>query len=101
MNEATFLSVKELAEEFGVHDGLDVSSVSDGRIFRGTKVSQSSDSISERVLQAMEESSNAMPNKSVHKKRATGGASRRRAAKKRPRSVKRGRNFQGSPRRVS
>ena len=31
---------------------------------------------------------------------ATGGGSRRRAAKKRPRSVKRGRNFQGSKRRV-
>jgi hypothetical protein len=32
---------------------------------------------------------------------AIAGASRRRAAKKRPRSVKRGRNFQGSSRRVS
>jgi hypothetical protein len=32
---------------------------------------------------------------------ATGGASRRRAQQKSPRSVKRGRNFQGSSRRVS
>ena len=32
--------------------------------------------------------------------RATGGASRRRAAKKSPRTVKRERNFQGSSRRV-
>ena len=32
--------------------------------------------------------------------RAIAGASRRRAAKKSPRSVKRGRNFQGSSRRV-
>ena len=32
---------------------------------------------------------------------AIAGGSRRRAAKKRPRSVKRGRNFQGSTRRVS
>jgi hypothetical protein len=32
---------------------------------------------------------------------ATAGASRRRAQQKRPRSVKRGRNFQGSSRRVS
>ena len=32
---------------------------------------------------------------------AIAGASRRRAAKKSPRSVKRGRNFQGSKRRVS
>jgi hypothetical protein len=32
---------------------------------------------------------------------ATAGASRRRAQQKRPRSVKRGRNFQGSKRRVS
>jgi hypothetical protein len=32
---------------------------------------------------------------------AIAGASRRRAAKKSPRSVKRGRNFQGSSRRVS
>ena len=31
--------------------------------------------------------------------RATGGASRRRAARQSPRSVKRGRNFQGAPRR--
>jgi len=34
-------------------------------------------------------------------KRATGGASRRRAAKKSPRLVKRGRNFQGSSRRAA
>ena len=34
-------------------------------------------------------------------RRATGGASRRRAQQNRPRSVKRGRNFQGSSRRVS
>ena len=34
-------------------------------------------------------------------KGATGGGSRRRAAKKSPRLVKRGRNFQGSSRRVS
>ena len=32
---------------------------------------------------------------------ATAGASRRRAQQKRPRSVKRGRNFQGSKRRLS
>jgi len=40
-------------------------------------------------------------NGNLNQQRATGGASRRRAAKKRPRSVKRGRNFQGSSRRVS
>ena len=40
-------------------------------------------------------------NASSTQRRAPGGASRRCAAKKSPRTVKRGRNFQGSKRRVS
>ena len=57
-----------------------------------------------KVRQAMERNGRSRMrrlNGKVTAKRATGGASRRRAAKKSPRSVKRGRNFQDSSRRAA
>jgi len=58
----------------------------------------------EQVRQAIQQNGHGYPSTVVKLKaaeeRATGGASRRRAAKS-PRSVKRGRNFQQSSRRTS
>jgi len=54
----------------------------------------------DQVRRAMEQRAKAMPNQKYRKgERAPGGASRRRALPDSPRSVKRGRNFQGAMRR--
>ena len=96
----TLLSVKELAQELGI------STDSVYRAYRKgeTPAAQINRMIRfklEKVHRAMEKKANAMPNSQRSKRRATAGASRRRAARQSPRTVKRGRKFQGSSRRVS
>ncbi len=95
----TLLSVKELAEELGISTDSVYRAYRTGEI-PGAQIARTIRFDLGQVRRAMEERAKAMPN-SQCSKRATGGASRRRAATKRPRSVKRGRNFQGSSRRVS
>ena len=95
----TLLSVKELAQELGI------STDSVYRAYRKKEIpaAQINRMIRfdfEKVKRAMEQRANAMPNSQGSMQRAIAGASRRRAPKS-PRSVKRGRNFQGSTRRVS
>ena len=94
----TLLSVKELAEELGISTDSVYRAYRSGEI-PGAQIARIIRFDLVQVLRAMEERAKAMPN-SQCTKRATGGASRRRARKS-PRSVKRGRNFQGSSRRVS
>jgi ribosome-binding protein aMBF1 (putative translation factor) len=94
-----FLSVKELAEELGVHEDT-IYRAHLKKLIPVKKVCKVLRFDLEIVLKALgEHASDTRPKRSS--KRATGGASRRRAAKKSPRSVKRGRNFQGSSRRLS
>ena len=91
----TLLSVKELAHQLGI------SADSVYRAYRRKEIpaAQINRMIRfdfEKVCQAMEKKARGMPNREDRKQGATGGASRRRAQQKRPRSVKRGRNFHGS-----
>lgn len=92
----TLLSVKELAEELGISPDSVYRAYRTGEI-PGAQIARTIRFDLGKVQRAMEERAKAMPN-SQCTKRATGGVSRRRAAKS-PRSVKRGRNFQGSLRR--
>ena len=96
----TLLSVKELAEELGISTDSVYRAYRTGEI-PGAQIARTIRFDLGQVRRAMEERAKAMPNSQCAKQRATGGASRRRAAKKSPRSVKRGRNFQGSSRRLS
>ena len=95
-----WMSVKELAEEFGVSADSVYRAYRNGLI-PGHQMDRIIRFELNEVRQATRKRADAMPNSQCTKKRATGGASRRRAAKKCPRSVKRGRNFQGSSRRLS
>ena len=94
-----FLSVKELAEELGVHEDT-IYRAHLKKLIPVKKVCKVLRFDLEIVLRALDEHASAKRPKQT-KQRATGGGSRRRAQQKRPRSVKRGRNFQGSSRRVS
>ncbi|MDE3042421.1 MAG: helix-turn-helix domain-containing protein [Nitrospirota bacterium] len=84
-----WVTVKELAQEFGVsHDSV-------YRAYRSGKIpgSQMARTIRfdlEEVRQVMRNRAIAMPNSQCTKKRATAGGGRRRAATKRPRTVIRG-----------
>ena len=89
-----FLSVKELAEELGVHEDT-IYRAHLKKLIPVKKVCKVLRFDLEIVLRALDENASAKRPKHTTR-RATGGASRRRAEKKRPRSVKRGRNFQGS-----
>jgi excisionase family DNA binding protein len=96
----TLLSVKELAQELGI------STDSVYRAYRKKEIpaEQINRMIRfnlEKVHRAMEKKANAMPNSQRSQQGATAGQGRRRAQQKSPRSVKRGRKFQGSSRRVS
>ena len=94
-----FLSVKELAAELGVHEDT-IYRAHLRKLIPVKKVCKVLRFDLEIVLKALgEDPSDTRPKRSS--KRATAGGSRWRAAKKRPRTVKRGRNFQGSPRRLS
>lgn len=94
-----FLSVKELAAELGVHEDT-IYRAHLRKLIPVKKVCKVLRFDLEIVLKALgEDTSEKRPKQTT--KRATAGQGRRRAAKKRPRSVKRGRNFQGSSRRLS
>ena len=93
----TLLSVKELAQELGISPDSVYRAYRSGEI-PGAQIARTLRFDLAQVCRAMEKRAKAMPN-SQCTKRATGGVSRRRAAGQSPRSVKRGRNFQGAPRR--
>ena len=86
-----FLSVKELAEELGVHEDT-IYRAHLKKLIPVKKVCKVLRFDLEIVLKALSENASAKRSKQT-KQRATGGGSRRRAQQKRPRSVKRGRNF--------
>ena len=92
----TLLSVKELAQELGISPDSVYRAYRSGEI-PGAQIARTLRFDLAQVCRAMEKRAKAMPN-SQCAKRATGGVSRRRGAKS-PRSVKRGRNFQGALRR--
>jgi len=94
-----FLSVKELAEELGVHEDT-IYRAHLKKLIPVKKVCKVLRFDLDKVLKAFAAHASDKRQK-PSTRRAIAGASRRRAAKKRPRSVKRGRNFQGSTRRVS
>jgi excisionase family DNA binding protein len=96
----TLLSVKELAQELGISTDSVYRAYRSGEI-PGAQIARIIRFDLGRVLRVMEERAKAMPNSQCSRRRATAGQGRRRAATKRPRSVKRGRNFQGSSRRRS
>ena len=83
------LSVKQLAEELGVHEdtiyrGYAKKTIPGRRVCRVLRFDL------DKVLLALDR--NREPQSESVTRRATGGASRRRAARKRPRSVRRGRS---------
>ena len=92
----TLLSVKELAQELGISPDSVYRAYRSGEI-PGAQIARTLRFDLAQVCRAMEKRAKAMPN-SQCAKRATGGVSRRRGATS-PRSVKRGRNFQGALRR--
>jgi len=92
-----WMSVKELAEEYGVSVDSVYRAYRNGRI-PGHQMERMIRFDLEEVRRATRQRAEAMPN-SECTRRATGGASRRRAKAKSPRTVKRGRNFQKSTRR--
>ena len=94
-----WMSVKELAEEFGVSADSVYRAYRNGLI-PGHQMDRIIRFELNEVRQATRKRAEAMPNSQCTKKRATAGQGRRRAPKS-PRSVKRGRNFQGSSRRLS
>lgn len=92
----SWLSVKELAQELGISADSVYRAYRSGEI-PGAQIARTIRFDLAQVCRAMEARAKAMPN-SQCTKGATGGVSRRRVANS-PRSVKRGRNFQGAPRR--
>jgi excisionase family DNA binding protein len=90
-----WMSVKQLAEEFGVSTDSVYRAYRNGRI-PGHQMERIIRFDLEEVRQATRNRAEAMPN-SQCTKRATAGIRRRRATRLSPRSVKRGRNFQGAP----
>jgi excisionase family DNA binding protein len=93
-----FLSVKELAEELGVHEDT-IYRAQLKNVIPVQKVSKVLRFDLDKVLKAFAAHASE---KRVKQRtwRAIAGGSRRRAQQTSPRSVKRGRNFQGSLRRV-
>lgn len=94
----TWVTVKQLAEQFGVNQETVYRAYRTGKL-PGSQMGRNIRFDLDEVHRVMRERAQAMPN-SQCTKRATGGASRRRAAPS-PRTVKRGRKFQGTPRRQS
>ncbi len=93
-----FLSVKELAEELGVHEDT-IYRAHLKKLIPVQKVCKVLRFDLEKVLKALGDHASEKP-PTQRTQGAIAGASRRRAQQKRPRSVKRGRNFQGTPRRI-
>jgi DNA-binding transcriptional regulator YhcF (GntR family) len=85
----TLLSVKELAQELGISTDSVCRAYRTGEI-PGVQIARIIRFDLGQVLRVMEERAKAMPNSQCAQRRATAGASRRRAAIKRPRSVIRG-----------
>ncbi len=85
----TLLSVKELAQELGISTDSVYRAYRSGEI-PGEQIARTIRFDLLLVRQAMVERANAMPNRQCAKRRATAGASRRRAQQKRPRTVRRG-----------
>src|SRR5215813_11902234 len=94
-----WLSVKELAEEYGVSIDSVYRAYRNGRI-PGHQLERMIRFDLEEVRRATRERAEAMPNTQCTK-RATAGNGRRRARTISPRSVKRGRNFHRAKRRPS
>lgn len=92
----TWLSVKELAVELGISTDSVYRAYRTGEI-PGAQIARTIRFDPQEVREAIKKRAEAMPNSQCARS-ATGGASRRRARTS-PRSVKRGRNFQGAPRR--
>ena len=92
-----WMSVKQLAEEYGVSADSVYRAYRNGDI-PGHQMARIIRFNLDEVRQATKKRAKAMQN-SHCTKRATGGDSRRRARTISPRSVKRGRNFQKSTRR--
>ena len=86
----TWLSVKELAVELGISTDSVYRAYRKGEI-PGSQIARTIRFDHEEVRQAMRQRAEAMPN-SQCTRRATGGASRRRARGQRPRLVRRGRS---------
>jgi len=84
-----WMSVKELAEEFGVSVDSVYRAYRNGLI-PGHQLDRIIRFELNEVRQATKKRAEAMPNRQCAKRRATAGASRRRAQPKRPRTVKRG-----------
>ncbi|BFU94365.1 MAG: hypothetical protein NTNFB02_10870 [Nitrospira sp.] len=90
------LSVKQLAEELGVHEDTIYRGYSK-KMIPGRRVCRVLRFDLEQVLRALDRNGERRPE--AIRYGATGGDSRRRARTISPRSVKRGRNFQKSSRR--
>ncbi len=88
-----WMSVKELAEEFGVSVDSVYRAYRNGLI-PGHQMDRIIRFELNEVRQATRKRSNTMPNSQCTRQRATAGGARRRARARSPRSVKRGRNFQ-------
>ena len=87
-----WLSVKELAEALGIGVDCVYRAYRRGEI-PATQISRVIRFDLEKVRQAMERRAETMPYQRCTKQgRATGGDSRRRAVRKRPRTVRRGRS---------
>lgn len=85
-----WVTVKELAQEFGVsHDSV-YRAYRSGKI-PGAQMARTIRFDLEEVRAVMRRRAEAMPNSACTKRRATGGDSRRGAKRTRPRTVKRGR----------
>jgi excisionase family DNA binding protein len=93
----TWVTVKQLAEQFGVNQETVYRAYRTGKI-PGSQMGRNIRFDLDEVHRVMRERAEAMPN-SECARRAIDGDSRRRARTISPRSVKRGRNFQKSTRR--
>jgi len=92
----TWVTVKQLAEQFGVNQETVYRAYRSGKI-PGAQMARTIRFDLEEVRQVMRNRAIGMPNSQCTKQRATAGASRRRAKLNRPRSVKRGRLSQKRP----
>lgn len=92
----TWVTAKQLAEQFGVDQETVYRAYRTGKI-PGSQMGRNIRFDLDEVDRVMRQRAEAMPNSQCTKQRATAGKSRRRAARPRPRSVKRGRLSQKRP----
>jgi excisionase family DNA binding protein len=86
----TWVTVKQLAEQFGVDQETVYRAYRTGKI-PGSQMGRNIRFDLDEVHRVMRKRAEAMPNSQCAKQRATGGESRRRAQRTSPRSVRRGR----------